>query len=206
MRVKLLVAALPLLGLGACAGTQNRSLESVHQPVVSHTDYVFDANTSGGRLAEGEEARLAGWMASLRLGYGDRVAIDDPNQNGYVARDEIAALIARSGLFLADRAPITQQPLVPGAVRVVVTRSTASVPGCPDYSRTNNPNFANHTTSNFGCAANSNLALMVARPDDLVRGQPGAEVADPAVSTKAIQSLRKAPPTGAGGLKSEGSK
>ena len=72
----------PALLLGACGGTVNRGLESVHQPVVSRSDYTLDVATSGNRLAPGEAQRLAGWMASMRLGYGARVAIDDPNPSG----------------------------------------------------------------------------------------------------------------------------
>ena len=82
----------------------------------------------------------------------------------------------------------------------------ASVPGCPDHSRMTGIEFEGNTNSNYGCAVNSNLAAMIARPEDLVRGQPGAPTADPAVSYKAIDQLRKAPPTGAAGLKVESTK
>src|SRR3546814_4970083 len=64
---------------------------------------------------------------------------------------------------------------------------SASVPNCPDFSREGNHEFEGSMTSNFGCAVNSNLAAMVARPQDLVRGQPGAPSVDPATATKAIQ-------------------
>src|SRR3546814_4137763 len=74
---------------------------------------------------------------------------------------------------------------------------------CPDFSREGNHEFEGSMTSNFGCAVNSNLAAMVARPQDLVRGQPGAPSVDPATATKAIQTFRAAKPTGAGGLQSE---
>jgi pilus assembly protein CpaD len=45
------------------------------------------------------------------------------------------------------------------------------VPSCPDWSTTheNNYNAGNH--SNHGCATNSNLAAMVADPEDLIRGR-----------------------------------
>jgi pilus assembly protein CpaD len=77
------------------------------------------------------------------------------------------------------------------------------VPGCPDYSRSSSHEFEGSTSSNFGCASNSNLAAMVARPQDLVRGQPGAPSIDPATATKAIKTFREAKPTGAGDLKTE---
>lgn len=204
IRHAMIAIAAPALLLGGCTGTQNRGLESVHQPVVSRSDYVFDANIDNGRLAPGELQRLAGWMATLRLTYGDRVALDDAGAVVPAAHGEVAALIDRYGLFLSATAPALPGERLPGTVRVIVSRMTATVPGCPDYSRNNKPNFMSHTSSNQGCAVNSNIASMMARPEDLVLGQLGADVRDPAVSNKAIQAFRKAAPTGAGGLKSEG--
>jgi pilus assembly protein CpaD len=206
-RTILLATALaPALVLGACSGTKNRGLESVHQPVVSRTDYVFDVNTSGNALAPGEGQRLAGWMASLRLGYGDRVAIDDPNPYGAGVRDDVSAQIARYGLLLSDDTPVTGATIAPGTVRIVVSRMKATVPGCPDFSRTRQPEFESNTSSNQGCAINSNLAAMIANPADLVRGQPGADTNDTVASSRAIDAYRKATPTGAGGLKDPGAK
>lgn len=202
--VRILALVAPALLLTAC-GTRNQGLESVHQPVVERNDYAFDVATGGGGLAPGEAERLAGWMASLRLGYGDRVAIDAASVDGAV-RDDVAVQAARYGLLVSDDAPVTAGQIAPGTARVVVSRMRASVPGCPDFSRVSGIEFEGNTGSNHGCAINSNLAAMVARPEDLVRGQPGAPASDPAVSFKAIDTLRKAPPTGAQGLKSESTK
>ena len=59
-------------------------------------------------------------------------------------------------------------------------------------------------SSNFGCAINSNLAAMVANPDDLVRGQTSNSDLRTATSTRAIQTYHKKAPTGAGDLKDLG--
>ena len=202
-----LIAALaPALAVGACTGTQNRGLESVHQPVVSRNDYVLDVTTTRGGLAAGEAQRLSGWMASLRLGYGDHIALDDPSGMASAAHDQVAAQVARYGLLLSDDAPVTDAPPVPGTVRIVISRMKATVPGCPDFSRVDQPDFENHTGSNQGCAVNSNLAAMVANPMDLVRGQQGSGVTDTLAATKAIDTYRKAAPTGAGELKKETTK
>ncbi|QNE31730.1 pilus assembly protein CpaD [Sphingomonas sp. NBWT7] len=197
LKRSILIAVAPL-ALAACGGTQNLGLESVHQPVVSRADYAFDLGAGPGGLAPGESQRLSGWMTSLRLGYGDRIAIDDPARDP-ATRADVAAQAAQFGLLVSDDAPVTAAPITPGTVRVVVSRARASVPGCPDYSRMYQPDYNQHTSSNHGCATNSNLASMVASPTDLVRGEPGSGVADAAVSTKAIQSFRNAVPTGAGG-------
>lgn len=188
-----------LLVAGCTGGTQNRGLESVHQPVVSRSSYSLDVGTVAGRLANGEQQRLAGWFSSLRLGYGDRVAVDDPAGTAAAARDQIADVVASRGLLLSDEAPVTAAEVTPGTIRVVVSRAQASVAGCPDWSRNSSHDFDEHTSSNYGCAVNTNLAAMVASPEDLVRGQAGSGN-DPATSFRAIDAYRKQTPTGAGGL------
>lgn len=196
---KILALAAPVLLLGACTGDY-RGLESAHQPVVSRTDYVFDVATSGYGLAPGEAGRLAGWMASLRVGYGDTVAIDDPSGGGTV-RQDVAAQVAGRGLLLSDAAPVTAGPVTPGTIRIVVSRAAANVPGCPDF-RTDVSGYANfdaHTSSNYGCGVNATFAKMVANPVDLVRGQPGEQQFDTRTGSKAIQAMRSAAPSGAGG-------
>lgn len=204
-RLSMIALAAPALLMGGCAGSiaDNRGLESAHQPVVSRADYIFDMNTDNGRPSPGEFQRLSGWLASLRLGYGDRVALDDPTGANSAARVDVSAALARYGLFLADSVPVSATQPNPGTVRVVVSRTKASVPSCPDNHDTGNGNFNGHTSSNHGCAVNSNLAAMVAQPDDLVRGQPGSATSDPATGTRAIQSLRKG--TGSGGTGATGS-
>jgi pilus assembly protein CpaD len=196
-RSSIIALAAPALLLAGCTGTQNRGLESVHQPVVSRADYAFDVQAGSAGLAPGEAQRLDGWLSSLRLGYGDRVAIDGSNGGDAVARAQIAREVGHYGLLLADTAPVMPAPVTPGTLRVVVTRMHADVPGCPDHSRQATPDNDNNTNSNFGCAVNTNLAAMVARPEDLIHGQSGGPVTDPAVSSKAIETFRKATNTGA---------
>ncbi len=188
--------------LSAC-GTSNRGLESVHQPVVARTDYVYDLPAPNSeQLTAQDAARLTGWFDTLKLRYGDHVSVDSPNDYG-MARSAVASVVARYGLLVDEQAPITQGSVAPGAVRVVVSRMVATVPNCPDWSRPASPEFGGNTISNYGCAINSNLAAMVADPQDLIRGREGLATADTASSTKAIKSYRTAPSTGATGLKAE---
>lgn len=206
MSKRLMLMLAPVILLGGC-GTVNRGMESVHQPVVSRSDYALDVIAEGGSLSPGESHRLAGWLASLRLGYGDRIAVDDGTDgNASGVREAVAAEAARYGMLVSDDTPVTVGAIAPGTARIIVSRMKASVPGCPDQSRVSGNEYEGNTWSNYGCANNSNLAAMVARPEDLVRGQPGAPVTDAATSFKAIDTMRKAPTTGAGGLKTESSK
>ncbi|WP_448660231.1 CpaD family pilus assembly protein [Sphingomonas sp. CJ99] len=197
------MTALAAMLLLAGCNNATRGIETVNQPVVSRADYAFDVTTGPSGLAYGEADRLAGWMRTLQLRYGDRVALDDPSADPGV-RAQVAAEAQRYGLFVDAVAPVTPGALTPGTARVVISRLTASVPNCPNHSGFDASNFDGHTHPGFGCAVNGNLASMIANPADLVRGQPGSGTTDPANAVKAIDSYRKAPASGAGGIKSEG--
>lgn len=190
--------------LTAC-GTQNRSLESVHQPVVSRTDYVYDLPAPSEVLSEADDIALAGWFNTLSLRYGDRISVDTQSY-GPQARHAVAAVVARYGLLLDGTAPVTQGEVPAGSVRVIVSRMNANVPGCPDWTRPSNPNFDGHSMSNYGCATNSNFASMIADPRDLISGRGGETSVDGRIATKAIGTYRAMPTTGAAGLKSETTK
>lgn len=195
----LALAALPLL-----AGCSTyRGVESPNQAVVQRTDYSFDVAVDGYGLAPGENQRLAGWLATMRPAYGDKIALDDPSASPAI-RSQVEAEAGKYGLLIVGYAPVTPGAIAPGTARVVLTRLVAGVPKCPNQAGYDTINFDAHTSSNFGCAINGNLAAMVANPGDLVRGQPGTDTADPATAVKAIDSYRKATPTGGGGTTVKG--
>lgn len=178
----------------------NPSLYSMHQPVVERTNYVLDVRTSGDSVAAGELARLDAWFSSIGLSYGDRISIDEPAGYPSVgARRDVAGVAERYGLLLADGAPITNGAVEPGTIRVVASRSSASVPGCPLWSDDSMVSTT-ATSSNFGCATNSNLAAMIANPDDLVLGQDGSGSGNATTATRAIRVYREGQPTGRQGL------
>ena len=189
--------------LAACnapGALDNHSLYSVKQPVVARTSYTIDVGTNYDGLSIPEQQRLSGWFDSMDLRYGDRVSIEDPLASG-ATREAVARIAARHGLLLADGAPVTEGFLQPGTARVVITRTTASVPGCPDWGKRNDANYANATSPGYGCAVNGNLAAMVANPEDLLHGQQGTGETVIMSSTKAIETYREKANTGAGELK-----
>ena len=187
--------------LSGCGGmATNTSLESVKQPVVERTNYTLDVAAGAGGLSIAEQQRVAGWFEAMDLRYGDRVSIDDPMMSGGT-RDAIAKLAGRHGILLQDGAPVTAGYVQPGNVRVVLTRSKASVPGCPDWSARSDMNYNNATNPGYGCAVHGNLAAMIANPEDLIKGQTGTGETVVTTSNKAIGSYREQTPTGEGGLK-----
>lgn len=188
------------LVLSGCGGIPtNQSLNSVHQPVVERVNYTLDVSTGSGGLSYPEQQRVAGWFDAMDLRYGDRIAIDDP-LNSSATRAAVEALASRYGLMLSGDAPATAGYVDAGTARIVITRSKASVPGCPDWSANSEVNPKNATYSNYGCATNSNLAAMVADPEHLIKGADTTGSTVVMSSTKAITSYRDQAPTGKGDL------
>jgi pilus assembly protein CpaD len=177
MRAKIVMTATLAFTLAGCAGmgatTANPSVYSVNQPVVERTNYAMDVNLDGySGIPVSEQSRLAQWFDALDLGFGDRISIDygDGAANA-AAQTDVAELASAHGMIIAETAPVTAGNVAPGTARIVVTRSTASVPNCPNWSKTTEANYNSGTHPNYGCAVNGNLASMVADPEDLVRGR-----------------------------------
>jgi pilus assembly protein CpaD len=171
----LIAASLTLAGCGTLP--TNTSMYSVHQPVVERTNYAIDLASDGNGIATADQTRLSEWFDALGLGYGDRISID--NGDGYASADaarDVAMVAAKRGMLITETAPTTPGAIAPGSMRVVVTRSKASVPSCPDWSTTTDSNFNAGNHSNHGCSTNSNLAAMIADPEDLVRGRESSRL------------------------------
>lgn len=192
--------------LAGCGGMpDNRSLYSVNQPVVERANYTLDVSTGSGGLSFPEQRRLSGWFEAMDIGYGDRVSIDDP-LNSSSTRAAVEALASRHGVIVADKAPETAGYVDAGTARIVITRSKASVPNCPDWSDQSDVNLKNATSKNYGCAINGNLAAMIADPEHLVQGAESTGNTVVMSATKAINTYRDQAPSGQGGLKATGSK
>lgn len=193
-----------ILGLGSLAGCTspgvpiNRGLESVHQPVVQRTNYTMDLVSNGTGLAPSEQRRLSGWFEALDLRYGDKISIDDPTASS-ANRSSVEAVVSRFGMLLTGDAPATPGYVNAGTVRVVVSRTSATVRGCPDWGTKSDTNMHNATASGFGCAVNGNMAAMVANPEDLIKGTASTGATTVMSSNKAIEGYREAKPTGGGG-------
>lgn len=185
-----LITALGLSVTACGSNTANRSVYSERQPVVSKSNFVLDLSAGNGGLSTAEQNRLSGWLDALELGYGDRVSIDDPSySNSAVAKAAVENIVASYGLLISETAPVTEGNIPSGQMRVVVTRTSASVPGCPDFSHRSHTDFQARTSANYGCGTNSTLSAMIANPEDLVRGQ-NADGEDQSQASKAIRAYR----------------
>lgn len=207
MRTKIAIVLLAS-GLAACATAQEhpeaRGLESVNQPVMSRASFVYDLNAPAGVLPPEEMTRLDGWFRGLNLGYGDSIYVD----GGYAdaVRAQVAQVAGNYGMLVMASAPVTAGAVSPGAVRVIVNRTRAEVPGCPNWTVPSTPTWTNTSLSNFGCAINSNLAAMVANPEDLFYGREGGGIGNAATAAKAFEYHRTNPATGTKGLQNMSTK
>ena len=199
MRSKVILIALAS-SLAACntPDLPDKGVASVNVPVVTSADYVFDAAAPDGTLAPGESERLNGWFQGLGLGYGDTIYVDGAYSDA--VRAQVASVAGHYGMMVSDGAPVTTGAVQPGMVRVVVSRRRAEVPYCPNWSLPSQPNYDNRSMSNFGCAMNSNIAAMVANPEDLIHGREGAGTNDVDTAARAVLIYRTTPPTGTKGL------
>jgi pilus assembly protein CpaD len=195
-----LLAVSLAVSLSGCGGmANNRSLDSIHQPVVALTNYTLDVATGPGGLSYPEQRRLSGWFEAMDLRYGDRISIDDPLASA-ATRSSVEAAASRYGLLVGDEAPVTAGYVNAGTARIIVSRSKATVPGCPDWSDKTDTNFNNATSRGYGCSVNGNLAAMVADPEHLIKGASGPSDTIVMSGNKAIGSFRDAKPTGVDGL------
>jgi pilus assembly protein CpaD len=178
----------------------NPSLYSVNQPVVERTNYTFDLAPGFGGIGTGDRARLGDWFRTLGLRYGDRIYVDDGGLGDSATRQAVAELAADYGLLLSDGAPIVEGPVRARGVRVIVTRTSASVPGCPNW-EDELVGAPERTATNFGCATQSNLASMIADPNDLVLGQTPNDVTPAPEVSRAVNVHRSRAASGTGAIK-----
>ena len=187
------------LGLSACGGMPtNRSMDSIHQPVVSHASFSLDVTAGSNGLASGETKRLADWFNAMDLRYGDRISLEDPLASEET-RAQVASAVSRFGLLLSRETAVTAGYVNAGTARVVIVRASATVPHCPDWSANAQANPRNALSSNYGCATNSNLAAMIANPDDLIKGTKSSGTPAVQSNNRAINALYGTPASGTGG-------
>jgi pilus assembly protein CpaD len=174
MKAKIIATAALAFCLAGCGSMgANTSMYSTNQPVVERTNYAIDVNLDGySGIADPERRRVADWFDTLKLGFGDRIALDYGDGVASAAvKQQVASLAADHGMIVGETAPVTAGYIATGTARIVVTRSTASVPNCPNWQKQSDANFNSSNHPNYGCAVNSNMATMVADPEDLVRGR-----------------------------------
>lgn len=180
----------PQKNLGWIQASSPKQLE-VDRAEYRHSVYF---PTDRAAIPASERARLLSFLEtvrpagrdSIRLeGHADERASELYNLELATRRNErVEALLEEAGLgdlHITTVAYGEAVPAVPSTgpaawrlnrrVELVLERHLVTLPACPDWSRQSGTDFSNQPHSNFGCATQTNLGLMVAEPKDLVRGR-----------------------------------
>jgi pilus biogenesis lipoprotein CpaD len=175
---------------GWLTATSPKKLE-VDRAQYRHTIYF---PTDRANIVGSEQDRLIAFLDkvrpsatdSIRLeGHADERATDLYNLDLAARRVEsVRTYLGKNGFdglkirasSLGERAPATigggeQAWRKNRRVEIVLERYLVSTPACPDWSRKSGLDYTNQPHSNFGCATETNLGLMIADPRDLLRGR-----------------------------------
>jgi pilus assembly protein CpaD len=203
-------ATLTILALGgslaACApGFDNYDVAPTTEkrPVAEWTtsELAIHFQPGNAHLVAGEDQRIAAALAKedpLRpvrviartnaAGTAPKLAVD----RAAALRDVVAAKgyqVEYQGPKAAGGGATLPDPTEPNAAILYVAHYEVSVPGCPDWRKPGVSDYSNANSSNFGCANAQNLALMIADPGDLAKGETLAN-ADGGREAKAINDYR----------------
>jgi len=151
---------------------QNRNeVEMVRIP------YSVNFEDGATKLSNVEIARLNNFLATSNITYGNEFSMDFPlDRNGNISDIDsqrltyMSDLLKDSGLYMSST--ITPYGMEPreNTGRLIVSKYVVTLPEC-GWSQASYPNYDNAPTSNFGCASQANLGLMIANPKDLLTGQ-----------------------------------
>lgn len=175
--------------------------EAPHENTVNFVtlNHVVHFAPSSGVLSPGETVALRQFFTEIQLSYGDQVTIETPPQFGAAYGDKLASQRGTviSGFVhkfnVGVEANLRQSQRMVGhrdEASIVVGRYVVSTPACPDWTKPEGDDYTNTPTSNYGCATQTNLGLMVANPGDLVHGT-ATSTADGEYSARAIEQYRK---------------
>lgn len=184
-RTPLALGLATALLLGACA------------PVTSYTDAEAPRNLTtdsattrvdlhfapgSAQLSPADAAKLRHLAAAGSIGVADRVTVASSGPP-YVVQQRVSSVSATMlpyGIVVSG-AQLADVPLNHAVVEV--TRTLVTLPPCPNWSKRSQPDYANAPSSNFGCATETNLGLMVANPTDLANARTlGPAAGEPAAA------------------------
>lgn len=149
------------------------------------------------RLTPGETARLDRLVATGTIRPADRVTIAAAGPSNLAAQRSAtlrSALLAYG--IVADIGPLETLPANHAVIGI--GRYSVTLPPCPNWSEPPGAEYTNAYRSNWGCAAATNLGLMVANPADLVSGRslaPAEGMPAAAAVNRYLNDRVKPPPT-----------
>ncbi|MBT3170098.1 MAG: hypothetical protein HOJ07_00995 [Rhodospirillaceae bacterium] len=197
---RLLSLALLLVTASACAPIADnwRPGDSAKANTVAWTvsrhEVQFEPGTD--RAVAGEAARLKLFLANIDLRRPLHVFVGAGAADTQLVAWRNAtthALLRDYGITVrADPPPaeagrvLSSQPTGANSAVILAGRFEVRVTGCPDWRKPLLDEYTNYESSNLGCANANNLALMIADPEDLLRGRESG----PSDGTRAAKTVR----------------
>lgn len=193
-----LCLAAGVLALAACTHrtTAWSPIEAPKKNTVFWAEYHHPVHFAGSsaNLDKAETDALARFLDRVGQGEGVSVILAAGSEHASALAKRRETSLAR---YLIDRGYAVSR--IPGkssyttradSVRVTVGRYIVKPPTCPDWSKDPTGDPFNQPTSNFRCATETNLGLMVANPEALIRGRTLGPADSEAVSV-GIKAYRK---------------
>ncbi|MCR9219045.1 MAG: CpaD family pilus assembly protein [Alphaproteobacteria bacterium] len=168
MRRRTILAGAALLLLAGCGATKldrgaSEGGSEIRLDTVRSERLVGDLTVA--QAAEAAER----FLTSIDFGYGDRLIVQGGEEP---ARRRLAEALAAPGRSVTALAG----PPDGRGLRLTLERTVATPPTCEDWSDPPTGDFSNLPRRNVGCATLSNLARMVADPNDLAAGRNGGRL------------------------------
>ena len=196
--IRIVVLGLGLASLSACSDRSAHwsPVQAPKKNQVSWAEYhhpVIFKNTSA-KLEKTEKVSLSRFLARVARGEGVSVmlATRTASPSSITQRREasLASHLMEHGYSVSRTKAKRGDSAHLNSIRLTVGRYIVTPPTCPDWSKDSSGDPFNRVTSNFRCASVSNLGLMVANPEALIRGtQTGP--ADGEAVTLGISNYRK---------------
>src|SRR5215467_10072418 len=157
------------LTLAACASDYSKS-EAPNNLQVDSAETRIDLAFAPGSARLVRANVIQELVNTGRIRTADRVTVaaSGPPALAEQRRAAISRELLRYGI-VADASPL--QTAAPNHAILGVGRYAVTLPPCPNWSSPPNAEYTNAHISNWGCAAATNLGLMVADPADLVSGR-----------------------------------
>lgn len=170
MKTRLSLLALPLaLALAGCITDYSKS-EAPNNLRVDGAEHRAALSFMPGSARLAHRDAIGQLVASGQIRRSDRVMIAAGGPPGLAAQRAgvISSELLRYGI-VTDVSPLDNVPA--NQAILDIGRYTVTLPPCPNWSSPPQAEYTNAHTSNWGCAAATNLGLMVAQPADLVSGR-----------------------------------
>lgn len=169
-----------VLAAGSCTTTFHKDADNFDDPIANHPITVepsyqsIKVSYSGGALAPADAPKLEAFLNDYRQHGNGKIAISVPAGAGM--QQTVVALanqINETGIS-RDRILVATRDAGTGGSQVELNYISyqAHTAACGDWSENLAYTADNRTASNFGCATQHNMAMMVADPRDLMEPRP----------------------------------